>query len=100
MTSVDVRIILASTVEVTKDEILITFAVILDVVSCKDDIVFAKIVDAFTVEQLILLAVILDTEILLDGTNWPFVEVTNTKLVLTGISSSCNKYVELVELFE
>jgi hypothetical protein len=47
-----------------------------------------------------VLVVIEDTLILSEGTKRPFVEVINTKLLDTGMSSSPNKYVLLVELLE
>jgi hypothetical protein len=47
--------------------------------------------EVITVPVLMLLAFILDIVTLSEGTNCPFVDVTNIKLLETGISLSCNK---------
>jgi hypothetical protein len=65
-----------------------TLVTILDVISSCVSSVLQKIVDAFTEDVVILLVTTLDMKILSEGTNCPLVDVTNTKLLDTGRSSS------------
>ena len=64
------------------------FVTILDVINCCVSKVLQKILDALTEDAVKLLVTILDMNILSEGTNCPLVDVTNTKLLDTGRSSS------------
>jgi hypothetical protein len=98
--TVEVRMVFAVMEDVTKVEILIIFAIKLEVISSAAFVVTVLTVDAVAALVIRLLVPIDDTSTLSEGTNRPFVDVVKTRLLDTGKSSSCNRYVLLVELLE
>ncbi len=77
--------------DASNDDVPMSLAKRLDVSTSCDWIVLDVILEVITVPVLILLAFMLDMLTLSEGTNCPFVDVTNIKLLETGISLSCNK---------
>jgi hypothetical protein len=90
---VDVRMIPASMVDAVIVDIRNSLAAILDVVNCKVDMEIPYMVEAMMVDVCKELVVILETYTSSEGTNWPFVDVVNSKFIETGWSSSCKIYV-------